>query len=531
MRIKWTYFLLIFLFLMQYSISAVLPQYGGTYRLAISGQPMTFDPARVSTPTERWIIINLYDRLVELDNQNQVVPALAESWSASPDGLLWTFKLRGSAKFHTGKPVTPEAVKFSIERLVNPAMRAPKSWLFSSVSGYREYIAGQANQISGINLINKTTVQVRLVNPNPNLLFALASPAASIVSPEDIANIDRQPIGSGAFTFAEQTGKYIRVTANPDYWEGRPYLDELRFIFSDNPTSDLLEFELGNLDECFVPEEEFHRLAENPQWKPLLTPVEFPNLAYLGFNLTKSPMTDIKFRQALRYAIDRQGILEIALNNHGTIANSLLSDFESDSDSFAYSISSAQPLLRAFPKRMLTLLVNKSEPGTHHIAQRIQVNLLEAGYPIQVEKLATAEYIRRIREGNYDLFYCHYVADNPDPEIILRSLFIEKNFGIEGNQTFYYHPQLESTLDFAKTALDETDRNNQLLRVNKIIQQDIPILSLFRVTPYLIRQPQVQNLDRSAYQYRSFKNIWLNKLQQQPAMAKSTAEGQKGKTE
>jgi ABC-type transport system substrate-binding protein len=531
MRIKWLYFLLIFLFFIQDSFSAILSQYGGTYRVAVSGKPTTFDPVQAVTPAEQWIVMNLYDRLVALDNQNQPVAALAESWSTSPDGLTWTFNLRASAKFHTGKPVTAEDIKSSMERLLNPAMRAPKSWLFSSVSGYREYISGQTNQISGINIINKTAVQFRLLKPNPKFLFVLASPAASIVSPEAIANIDSQPVGTGAFTFAEQTGKYIRLTANSDYWEGRPYLNEVQFIFSDNPASDLLEFELGNLDECFVPEEEFHRIAENPQWKPFLSPVAIPNLAYLGCNLTKSPMTDIKFRQGLSYAIDRQGILEIVLNNHGILANSLLANFESDSDSIPYSSSSAQQLLRAFPKRILTLLVNKNDQGTHHIAQRIQVSLLEAGYPIQVEEIPTAEYIRRIREGNYDLFFCQYISDNPDPEIMLRSLFYEKNFGIEGNQTFYYHSQLEAILDSAKTALDEAERNNYLQRAIKLIQQDIPIISLFRLTPYLIRQPDIQNLDRVAYQYRLFKNVWLNKLQQPPTIAKPTAEEPKERTE
>lgn len=522
MRIKRIYLLLIqlYLYFIINSYSAILPQYGGTYRIAIPGQLTTFDPARVCTPADRWLAMNLFDRLVALDNQNQPIPELAESWTTSSDGLTWTFKLRDSAMFHTGKPVTGESVKYSIERLVNLTIRAPKSWLFSSVSGYREYISGQTNQICGISIINNRLIQLRLLKSNPNLLYVLSSPAASIVSPEDIANIDTQPIGSGAFIFAEQTTKYIRLTANPTYWEGQPYIDTLQFTISDNPTSDMLEFELGNLEECFVPEEEFHRIDENPQWKNLLTPVEIPNIAYLGFNLTKSPMTDISFRQALKYAIDRKGILDIVLNNHGILANSLVPNIKPDSDIYEYSTVSAQQLIRTFPKRTMTLLVNKNERGTYHVAQRIQANLLAAGYPIQVEEVPESEYSRRISEGNYDLFYCQYFSDIPDPEIILHTLLLEKNLGIEGNQTFYYHPQLEAVLDSAKTTIDESDRNNQLLHAAKIVQQDIPVIPFFQVIPYIIRQPNVENLDRAVYQYRSFKNVWLNKVVQRPAVSK-----------
>lgn len=194
MRIKWYSILFsgLFLWSVQLSESAIIPQYGGTYRLAIPEQPTTFDPAQVTTPAERWIISNLYDGLVQFDNQNQPIPALARAWTTAPDGLSWTFYLRPSAMFHNGRTVTAEDVKFSIERLVNPAMRAPKSWLFSSISGYREYISAQSNQMSGIVIANNSTVQFRLLRPNPNFMIAVASIAASIVPQEEVANLENK---------------------------------------------------------------------------------------------------------------------------------------------------------------------------------------------------------------------------------------------------------------------------------------------------------------------------------------------------
>ncbi|MFB3897735.1 MAG: ABC transporter substrate-binding protein [bacterium] len=520
-KIQWWYWFIIFGYFSTWCYSAMLPEYGGTYRTALPGQVGTFDPARGYSPAERWLVMNLYDRLIALNNQNLPIPGLAESWSISADGLTWTFTLRTTARFHTGKPVTAESVKFSIERLVNPTLRAPKSWLFSSVSGYREYLSGQATQITGIIVTNSRTIQFRLLKPNSNFLYALLSPAASIVSPEDSAAIDTHPIGSGPFIFAEATTPFIRLTANPEYWEGRPYLDNIQFYFSDNPTSDLLEFELGNLDVCSVPEAEFHRIDEHPQWQSLLIPINTPNIGYLGFNLTKAPMTDLAFRQAFKYGIDRKGILEIVLNNHGTLSASLLANLQPDSEFYAYSLSSAQLMVQRFPKRMLGLIVNQEEYAAYLIAQRIQSNFLAAGYPIRVEQLPAKEYSQRIREGNYDLFYCHYFADNPDPEIILQTLLLEKNFGIEGNQSFYYHPQLETILNAAKSADDESERTTRLLRVEKIIQQDIPLIPFFQVTPYFIRQPEVENLDQSAYRYHELKNVWLNKLMERSTITKS----------
>lgn len=290
----------------------------------------------------------------------------------------------------------------------------------------------------------------------------------------------------------------------------------------------MLEFELGNLDECFIPEEEFHRIAENPQWQPLLTPLDIPDIAYLGFNLTKSPMSDSKFREAFRYAIDRKGILEIVLNNHGSLTSTSIPFPETEVSE--YSISSAHLLFSTYPKKMVTMVVNKNEREAHLIAQRIQANLLEAGYPIKIAELPSGEFNQRVREGNFDLFFAQYYADIPDPELILRSLFLEKNFGSEGNQTFYYHPQLESILDIAKTSSDGAERNNNFLRATQLIQKDIPMIFLFQATPYLIKQPRVVNVDRLAYQYRILKNVWLNKLLERPVIIPPSSE-QKGQNQ
>ncbi|MCX7919179.1 MAG: ABC transporter substrate-binding protein [bacterium] len=503
--------LITFLFA-QLGFSVILPQYGGTLRIPIPVLPTTYDPAIAITPAERTVILNLYDRLVEFDSENKPIPSLAESWSTSPDGLTWTFHLRTTAKFHTGRMVTADDVKYSIERLVSPSLRSPKSWLFSSLSGYREYNTGQNNQITGIESVNQTTVRFRLLRPYPKLLYALAHPAASIVCPEKIADIDIQPIGSGPFIFLEQTLHAVRLLANPVYWEGRPYLDGINFILSEMPTADLLEFELGNLDFVYVPEEEFHRVTENPALKPYLVQTNIPNLAYLGFNLTKFPMSDIKFRQAVAFTLNRQGILEFVLNNHGILSSSAIHRLTSEEQAYFYSLTTAQELFRQFAKRKLSLLVNRSDWEAKYIAQRIQVGFIEAGYPIQIEELPTVDFIQRIKTGNFDMFYSQYFAESWDPEIILRSLYLQKNCGVEGNQTYFYHPQLEPILDSTRMSQTESERDKFLQQALNLVQQELPVIPLFETRPYYIRQPYLQQVTQRGIQSQSLKNIWINHL-------------------
>ncbi len=290
------------------------PQSGGELRFGQNNEADTLDPARSANASAYIIMMNIYDTLVWLDPADNVFkPGLAEAWESSEDGLSHTFTLKAGVTFHDGTPLTAEAVKYSFDRIKDPATKS--SLPLGKLGPYKETV-----------VVDELTAQVMLESPYPGFFdgisqtwLAIVSPAAAQAAGEDFG---RNPVGTGFMKFKEWvTNDHITLERNADYnwgpafWDhtGPAYLDQLTFVpVLDNPAR-LTAFESGDLHIIEqVPEQDFDRLKATGEFQMMTSPNPGAPMT-LFMNTQLGPTADINVRKAILHGMDHQQLIDIAL--------------------------------------------------------------------------------------------------------------------------------------------------------------------------------------------------------------------------
>jgi ABC-type transport system substrate-binding protein len=511
--------LLFLLFLIRATISHAesvnYPEYGGIYNIPIPYSPNSLDPAIASFPVDRLILSQIYEGLVRIDKDDQIEPALADSWESADTGLTWQFHLKKNVRFHNGQPFDASAVEYSFKRLLSPELHSPKTWILDSLVGSREYITGQASVISGIKIIDPWTIQFQLKYPSPDFLDYLSSLPASIISPSTTGSVEQHPVGTGPFMFdLMENNQKITLKKNPDYWGGRPYLDSLNFIVYRQKETQMLEFELNHLQETPIAEADYRRISSDDRWKNLISKSNSPVFVYLGCNLIKNPVNNLRFRQALSQAIDRNSILTIMLNNHGLLptAYSIESDTTQPSP-LLFSIASAKQWAQPFSKQTVKLLIPSDSVVTQNIAQRIQLSARMVGLIMTIQESPYPEFYQAIQNGNYDLFYGSYSPELENPDWMLRELFVEPNRGYSGNASQFYSSEFNSLLNQYAMETSDTLREQLVGKMNELLFEFMPLIPLYNVDPMILHQPNVYDTSASGIERSGFpdtyNSVWM----------------------
>jgi ABC-type transport system substrate-binding protein len=268
----------------------------------------TLDPAISRSTPSQIVFNNIFNTLVRWKDTklDEIVPDLAESWSKSEDGLRWAFKLRRGVRFHDGTPFDAEAVKFSLERLLDPALGSPNRSLFTS--------------ISQVNVVDANTVEIVTKEPSPLLLEILSEEYAAINSPTAVRKsgraYSRNPVGTGPYMISEWVpAQQLVIKRNPDYFgtPGKP--DIMTFRPVPEAEARVIELTTGNADVALnIPPESTDKIRRNASTDIVLEPSSFQ--IFFELNTTKPPFSDPRVRLAVNYAIDRSAIIEKILNGY-----------------------------------------------------------------------------------------------------------------------------------------------------------------------------------------------------------------------
>ncbi len=268
--------------------ASISPQYGGVYRRALRDEPVTLDPALMTSIHAVAVVQQVFDGLVQFDENLNVVPSIAQSWQASPDGMVWKFFLRRGVKFHNGREVVADDVIYSFTRIVDPATEAYRHQLFEQVAGAKAFAAGQAERIEGFKALDDYTLQIELSQPYAPFIRMLGISSAKVVPKEEIegseVSFGRSPVGTGAFRFVFwEAGNAITLAANETYFEKRPYLDQIEYRIFQGADLDAIfaEFEQGRLEDAKVPVPQRDQLKRDPRYQFVRQPL----LQYCGQNL------------------------------------------------------------------------------------------------------------------------------------------------------------------------------------------------------------------------------------------------------
>jgi peptide/nickel transport system substrate-binding protein len=269
-------------------------------------EPPILDPtAGAAAAIDEVVYANVFEGLTRFAPDGSVLPALAESWVIAPDGLSWEFTLREGVTFHDGTAFTAEDVVFSFDRAMAEG----------SLNAQKQLFAG----INEVTAIDDLTVEIGLDAPKGSLLTNLAWGDAVIVSPATAEGNATTPVGTGPFQFSEWVqGDRVTLTAYPDYWGEKPALERVTFKFISDPTAAFAAMMAGDIDAFpnYPAPENLAQFAADPRFQVIVGSTEGETI--LAMNNAREPFDDIKVREAVSHAIDRQAIIDGAMFGYGT---------------------------------------------------------------------------------------------------------------------------------------------------------------------------------------------------------------------
>ncbi len=406
-------------------------------------QPGTLDPAAAANADEFLVLRNVYEGLIGYDPQTlEPVPALAESWTVSEDGKVYTFTLRDGVTFSDGSTLDAADVKYTFDRLADrdTGLSYTAGLILSNVVGWADVRPPNptvaegtptpepivpAESISGVEVIDESTVQITLANPASTFLSRLTLPGGFII-PEgsgETTDFATSSVGTGAYMLTENTpAEQVVLTANANYWGGAPEVQQVTIRVIPEQSVQLIEFEAGNLDIVRVPQADLQRVQGDATLSGQY--IEIPTLStfHLRVNLNDPVMGDPLVRRAFAMAIDRQAIIDSVLQGQGVPADGLyppgLSAFDPASDPFPYDPEAARALLAeaGYPNGVdVTLRTGQIETEVR-VLNAIAQTAAPAGFNVTVNSTERSLWDADRGACNMQAGSIAWGLDYPDPE-------------------------------------------------------------------------------------------------------------------
>jgi peptide/nickel transport system substrate-binding protein/oligopeptide transport system substrate-binding protein len=487
------------------------PRSGGTYRRPLANDPASLDPAHITDTYAVAVANQIFDSLVEFDAHLNVLPALAQSWSASRDGLSWTFNLRQGILFHNGREVIAEDVVYSLSRLLDPAVGSPRSWFLDKIKGASEFQSGATKHLEGIKAIDRYTVQFVLSEPFAPFISILGLPHTSVIPREEVerlgAGFASAPVGTGGFRFVRwERGREIVLEANERYFRRRPALDRIQFvIFPGNVQHDMLQaFQRGELEESPIPLQGRRELLEAGTYNVIRKPML--SIRLLGFNLDRSPFDRREVRQAFDYAIDKVRMNQEIQGDRYVVARGILPPgmpgYNPEVQGYGYQLDKAKALLAqaGHPDGKdlapVTLASSVKSEEVRQESRSVQQYLAAIGVQVDLKEFDDWPTFREALEhGELQMFRYGWYADYPDPDNFLYPLFHSQS---PTNYFHYRNPTVDDLLDKARRETNDLRRVKLYREAEQLIVNDAPALMLLHQVYEGLFQPYIEGIEVNA---------------------------------
>ncbi|MCR6497973.1 ABC transporter substrate-binding protein [Shinella sp. CPCC 101442] len=412
---------------------AETPAQGGEIVVTYKDDITTLDP-HIGYDWVNWSMIkSLFSRLMDYEpGTANLVPSLAESFEVAPDGLTYTFKLRKGVKFTNGREIVAGDVKYSIERAINPKTQGPGAGFFGAIKGFDDLTGGKSELLSGIETPDDQTVVFHLSRPDATFLHVMAINFASVVPKEAVeaaaGDFGKKPVGSGSLVLKDWTiGQKLVFERNPDYFvKDVPHVDKVTIEVGQEPLVALLRLQKGEVDIAGdgIPPAKFLEIKNSPEGAAMIVDGEQLHTGYITLNTKVKPFDDVKVRQAVNMAINKERITRL-LNGRATAANQILPPlmpgYDKTFTGYAYDVEKAKALLAeaGHPDGFETVLYSTNTDPQPRIAQAIQQDLAAIGIKAEVRALAQGNVIAAGgTEGEAPMIWSGgmgWIADFPDP--------------------------------------------------------------------------------------------------------------------
>ncbi|TFZ05023.1 glutathione ABC transporter substrate-binding protein [Ramlibacter rhizophilus] len=479
------------------------PRTGGTLTYAAGSATQTLDPQFITDVTTFRGVGSMYEALTKQDENGEIGPGLALSWTVSPDKRTWTFKLRPGVTFHDGTPFNAQAVKFTFDRLLNPATGSPR----------RSTLA----MVESTEVVDDLTFRLTTKAPFAPLLAQLSAYNAYILSPTHVqkegANFSKTASGTGPFKLQSwQPGEKLVVVRNDKYWGEKAKLDSVVYSVVPEDSARTLLLLSGQADVISeLPYIMVKKLSSLDAVKVVRKPGY--RTIYLGMNLSMPPFNDIRVRQAVAHAVNKPALVQGMLNGIGTLGGSLESSVidgtAKDLPPYPYDPVKAKKLLAeaGFPNGFSTdfMVTTGRYNMDRQVAEAIQGQLAAVGIKANIQSPEFGAYLAALNGGKVPLFMSG--KGSPTGDMDFTQALLNHSTG-RMNYFKFKDPEVDRLIDQQRVAVDPKERQRLLTALQTKVYQEAPHITLYYEDQVSATRSNVHGVKVYVNEFIDFSKAW-----------------------
>ncbi|MTI14040.1 glutathione ABC transporter substrate-binding protein [Sansalvadorimonas verongulae] len=470
-----------------------------TLVVAQNSDAKTLDPHTTNDNASSRVAAQIYSQLVEADEDMNIVPGLAASWTIV-DEKTTDFKLRQGVKFHNGEELKASDVKFTLERMI----ASPT-------------VAHITNAIDTIEVLDDYNVRITTKEPFGPLLHHLTHTASSILNEKAVleagANYGQNPIGTGPYKFTDwAAGDRINLTAFGDYYDGKQSIENVVFRNIVEGTNRAIALETGEVDISYDIEPIDKQNIATKDGLRLLEDEALSN-GYFGMNVNKAPFNDQRVRQAVAYAINSQDIIDAVILGAGRPSNSPIGPkvfgYNPDAKQYAQNLEKARQLMAeaGYTSPINTSIWTNDNPVRVQIAQILQAQLREIGINMSIEVVEWGAFLDGTGRGDHDTYILSWTTVTGDADYGMYALFSSDTHGGAGNRSFYSNPRVDELLNQGRTSTDPDVRHAAYSELQALIQEEVPTITLYNSFQNAGMQDNITNFKLSPTGHHKLRGV------------------------
>ena len=485
--------------------------------IGLLAEPVTMDPPQITDLNSTRVIKRMFEGLTAQElGTYKIIPGLAQSWDISKDGLTYTFRLRPNVKFHDGTPLTAEAVKFCFDRQMND--QGP----FYGTGTY-PYVKGFLGNVAGVEVVNPTTVQIRLKSPLTPFLQYLAHHSLYIYSPDALKkwgkDIVKHPVGTGPFKLETwEPGVRVVLARNDQYWGGAPKVRQAIYVPIIEAQARLSAIKTGEIDLTMdVPPDSLADLRKDPD--VVVAETNSSAVWYVALNTRHPALKDKRVRQALNYAVQKEAIIRDILKGTAIVATTPLSPVygpyhEDKTIRYPYDPEKAKALLKeaGFASGFdVTFFVPESGSGMQSPVEMgtvIQANLAAVGVRAKIQTMEWGAYLKKYLDAP-DMAEMSWNPSIGDPDHMMYMLLSSDRFPPAFNAGFYQNPRVDELLRKGRTTIDEKERIPLYKEAQRLVVEDAPWIFVDHGKQVIVYRKRVQGFKLHPNFDLVLTQVWL----------------------
>lgn len=457
----------------------------GHVNIMLGSEPVSLDPHGANDGTSLYVMSTMYDKLVYLDKDLEITPGLAESLEQIEDHI-WEAKLRENVEFHDGTILDAETVKMNLDRVRDPDIASPVSFLYE--------------MIEEVEVVDDLTIHIKTTYPFASLPAHLAHPGGNIISKKAIekdneaiengqapfSTINEDPIGTGPFKFEDKEhGVSVKVVRNDNYWdEEKAQSASITFKTIPEDFTRIAELETGGADIIYpVSPSDVNQIDSSDQ--TYVQQSKSSNLTYLGFNNQVEPFDQKEVRQAISMVINKESLIDgildgIAIPAKGPLAPTVFG-YSENIDQLEYDLDQAKELMKeaGYEEGFETTLLTYESGANADLAVFIQSELKQLNIDVKIDTIETGAYLDATGEGESELFIGSWGTVTLDADYGLYPMFHSSNAGHPGNRSFTENKAIDRLLQQAREETDEEKRLKLYEEVQNVIAEEAPVAFLY----------------------------------------------------